>query len=1008
PRMSSELERYISDNSLQLFGLSDRSIIDYVLAAASSAKSPEALLSSLSAAGLPDTPDAHAFINELYQRAPRKHKHKRSAADSARRQAEKDNKVISSQKFGFLLEDDGGSNDVVPLKKEKKDRSSGKDRKDRHTRKREHDDKEWESDEDEKARKRMRTDEDESRAYEQEEDVDLGEDEVTRKERERMEDLRDRDAFAERVRDRDREKTKKVVEDRSSKDKGAAAEAAQRRALADDTEARILAMPSLRQHSRQEYLTKREIQQIELLRKEIADDEALFSGMKISKRERRELDHKKELLKLVEEKLRINDKWEGYQLPEDYLTEQGKIDKKKKESALYQRYEDAKPKDDQFVTDVDQWEASQTQHSTFKSGAMDKVEIQDTYDYVFDESQTIKFVMDSALPGNKRMTAAEKLLQDQIDAADKRAKTIEETRKNLPVYQYKEELIQAVRDNQVLIVVAETGSGKTTQLPQYLHEAGFTANGQKIGCTQPRRVAAMSVAARVAEEMGTKVGYEVGYSIRFEDCTSDKTVLKYMTDGMLLREFLTEPDLAGYSALVIDEAHERTLSTDILFALVKDIARFRPELRLLISSATLDAEKFSEYFDNAPTFYIPGRQFPVDIHYTPQPEANYLHAAITTVFQIHTTQPKGDILVFLTGQEEIEACHENLEETCRALGNKIPELIICPIYANLPSEMQAKIFEPTPEGARKVVLATNIAETSITIDGVVFVIDPGFVKQNSYNPRTGMSSLVVVPCSRASANQRAGRAGRVGPGKAFRLFTKWAFKNELEENTVPEIQRTNLGMTVLMLKSLGINDLIGFEFLDPPPGETLMRALELLYALGALNDRGELTKLGRRMAEFPVDPMLSKAIIASEQYVCTDEVLTIISMLSESGSLFYRPKDKKLHADQARQNFVRPGGDHFTLLNVWEQWAETNYSQQFCYEQFLQFKSLSRARDIRDQLAGLCERVEVVVQSNPNSNDITPVQKALTAGYFYNTVRSLAYCVTSKAHLIPGSVAKER
>jgi len=235
------------------------------------------------------------------------------------------------------------------------------------------------------------------------------------------------------------------------------------------------------------------------------------------------------------------------------------------------------------------------------------------------------------------------------------------------------------------------------------------------------------------------------------------------------------------------------------------------------------------------------------------------------------------------------------------------------------------------------------------------------------------------------------------------LYTKWAFSNELDEHTVPEIQRTNLGMVVLLLKSLGINDLIGFEFLDPPPGETLMRALEMLYALGALNDRGELTKLGRRMAEFPVDPMLSKAIISSEHYRCTDEVgrivkrnyvlaecllqvLTIISMLSESGSLFYRPKDKKLHADQARQNFMRPGGDHFTLLNVWEQWAETNYSQQFCYEQFLQFKSLSRARDIRDQLAGLCERVEIVIESNINSNDIMPIQKAITSGYFYNTV----------------------
>ncbi|KAI0648049.1 pre-mRNA splicing factor [Trametes meyenii] len=986
----SELERYISDNALRFFGLSDRSIVDYVVASASSSKSPEALFVSLNASGLPDTADAHNFAQEVFARAPRKSKHKK-ASDSARRQAEQDAKALRSQKFGFLLDDDNTAAGVVEVSRGS-NKSDRKEKKERHLRKREGNTREWESDEEEKARKRPRQDdeEDERRRRDEDEDmnVEMPEDEETRRERERLEDLKERDAFAERVKERDKEKTKKIVEDRSSKASGAAAEAAERRRLADDAEARTRAMPSLREHSRQEYLTKRELQQIELLRKEIADDEALFHGMKMTKREKRELERKKELLRLVEERLKINDRWEGYQLPEDYFTEQGKIDKKKKENVLYKRYEEAKPKDGEFTTDVDQWEAAQTKHSTFKVGAMDKKEVVEDYEYVFDESQTIKFVMETTLGGEGTMSAADKLLQQQIDEAEKRAKTIDETRKSLPIYQYRDQLLEAIKEHQVLIVVAETGSGKTTQLPQYLHEAGYTANGMKVGCTQPRRVAAMSVAARVAEEMGTKVGYEVGYSIRFEDCTSDKTVLKYMTDGMLLREFLTEPDLAGYSALIIDEAHERTLSTDILFALVKDIARFRPELRLLISSATMDAEKFSEYFDEAPVFY-----------------ANYLHAAITTVFQIHTTQPKGDILVFLTvsngpgqrvadelnsqvivqGQDEIEAAQENLQETARALGNKIKELIVCPIYANLPSEMQAKIFEPTPEGARKVVLATNIAETSITIDGVVFVIDPGFVKQNSYNPRTGMSSLVVVPCSRASANQRAGRAGRVGPGKAFRLYTKWAYSNELEENTVPEIQRTNLGMVVLLLKSLGINDLIGFEFMDPPPGETLMRALELLYALGALNDRGELTKLGRRMAEFPVDPMLSKAIIASEKYSCTDEVLTIISMLQESSSLFYRPKDKKLHADQARQNFVRAGGDHFTLLNVWEQWADTNYSQQFCYEQFLQFKSLSRARDIRDQLAGLCERVEIVVGSNPNTNDITPIQKALTAGYFYNT-----------------------
>ncbi|KAF6757542.1 hypothetical protein DFP72DRAFT_238059 [Ephemerocybe angulata] len=585
----SSLEQYVSDNAIKYFGVADRHMIDFFIASglfignisgcpdspstvAKSSKSAESLFSTLNAAGLPESTDTHQFVNELFGRAPRKNK-KHSSGDSARKQAEKDLKALRSQKFGFLLEEEDQSVQVVKSKKEKESKS----KRDKHIRKREHDGNEWESDEEEKARKRWKADEeDEAREREDYAEDDMAvegdnqedeEDEDARRERERLEDLRERDEFAERMRDRDKSKTKKVVEDRSSKNP-AASDAAIRRQLADDPEARNTVLPSLRVHSRQEYLTKREVQQIELLRKEIADDEALFAGMKISKREKRELERKKELLKLVEERLKINDHYEGYQLPEDYITEQGKIDRKKKENALYKRYEEAKPKDGDFTTDIDQWEAAQTKNSTFKTGALDKPDAVDEYDYVFDESQTIQFVMESALPGTK-MSAADRLLQQQIDEADKRARTIEEVRKNLPIYTYKDELIQAVRDHQVLIVVAETGSGKTTQLPQYLHEAGFTEGGLKVGCTQPRRVAAMSVAARVAEEMGTKVGYEVGYSIRFEDCTSDKTVLKYMTDGMLLREFLTEPDLAGYSCLIIDEAHERTLSTDILFALVK-------------------------------------------------------------------------------------------------------------------------------------------------------------------------------------------------------------------------------------------------------------------------------------------------------------------------------------------------------------------------------------------------------------------------------------------------------
>lgn len=368
-------------------------------------------------------------MNEVYSRAPRKRKHKGSAEDAARKQAEKEAKALRSQKFGFLLEDEAGG-DTVEVRKSSKSKEKEKERdrdgsgkKDRHMRKRDYDEKEWESDEEEKARKRRKGDEEAGREKEgQDDDEPMNiEDEQGKIERERLEDIRDRDAFAERMRERDKERTKKVVEDHLSKATGAAAEAAQRRQLADDAEARDVALPSLRLHSRQEYLTKREIQQIELLKKEIADDEALFTGMKTSKKERRELERKKELLRLVEERLKINDKWDGYQLPEDYITEQGKIDRKKKENALYRRYEDAKPKDDQFTTDVDQWEAHQTHSSTFKTGALDKKEIVEDYEYVFDESQTIKFVMESALPG-VGMSAADKLLQKQIEEAEKRGK----------------------------------------------------------------------------------------------------------------------------------------------------------------------------------------------------------------------------------------------------------------------------------------------------------------------------------------------------------------------------------------------------------------------------------------------------------------------------------------------------------------------------------------------------------------------------------------------------------
>nr|XP_042908031.1 ATP-dependent RNA helicase DHX8 isoform X3 [Parasteatoda tepidariorum] len=561
--------------------------------------------------------------------------------------------------------------------------------------------------------------------------------------------------------------------------------------------------------------------------------------------------------------------------------------------------------------------------------------------------------------------------------------TILEQRQSLPIYKLKDDLIKAVTENQILIVIGETGSGKTTQMTQYLSEAGFTARG-KIGCTQPRRVAAMSVAKRVAEEFGCRLGQEVGYTIRFEDCTSPETVIKYMTDGMLLRECLVDPDLKSYAVVMLDEAHERTIHTDVLFGLLKNAVKRRPELKLIVTSATLDAVKFSQYFFEAPIFTIPGRTYPVEILYTKEPENDYLDASLITVMQIHLTEPVGDILLFLTGQEEIDTACEILYERMKSLGPKVPELIILPVYSALPSEMQTRIFEPAPLGSRKVVIATNIAETSLTIDGIYYVVDPGFVKQNVYNSKTGMDSLVVTPISQAQAKQRAGRAGRTGPGKCYRLYTERSYRDEMLTTPVPEIQRTNLAATVLQLKAMGINDLLSFDFMDAPPPESLIMALEQLHSLSALDDEGLLTRLGRRMAEFPMEPSLSKMLIMSVHLGCSEEILTIVSMLSVQ-NVFYRPKDKQALADQKKAKFNQPEGDHLTLLAVYNSWKNNKFSNAWCYENFVQIRTLKRAQDVRKQLLGIMDRHKLDVVSCGKTT--ARVQKAICSGFFRNAAK---------------------
>lgn len=941
-----DLNRWVRDELHTLVGFSDRSVADFIVAMAQKKPKESAVLAELENVDVPINDKAKKFVTELLKRIPKKEKSYQAKEAEARA-------LISKNASFTMVEDDDDDTERALLEQarvqqQKKERQMQRDN-EKLARK------------ETKAAKKRKKEDEESGVSRRE-----GETEEDARERERLQDLEERDAFALRIKEKEEAQTKKFGKRKLTE---------QEKLLETLTEQeREDLVPELRLKSRRSYVDKRAQQQILIAEDLVKYEETVFDGEKLSAAEKRRAEVQRKTLELAKKRITKHTDEKMYQIPDGFLTEDGKIDKTKKEAVIRAKYEEEVKQ----RTDQEFWEDEQTHHAVMKFGAKDKEDPSKKFEYVFEDQ--IDFIQAEMAKGQKPEREND---SESDNEADTEFERIQKQRRGLPVYPYREELIQAITEYQILIVVGETGSGKTTQIMQYLIEEGFAKKG-KIGCTQPRRVAAMSVAARVAVEMGVKLGHEVGYSIRFEDCTSDRTLLKYMTDGMLLREFLGEPDLTSYSVLMIDEAHERTLHTDILFGLVKDITRFRKDIKLIISSATLDAQKFSDYFDLAPIFVIPGRRYDVDIYYTKAPEADYLDAAIVSVLQIHITQPKGDILVFFTGQEEIETAEETLNTRMKGLGTKVGELLVLPIYANLPSDMQAKIFEPTPPGARKVVLATNIAETSLTIDGIIYVIDPGFSKQKSYNPRTGMEALIVTPVSQASAKQRAGRAGRVAPGKCFRLYTKHAYVNELEETTIPEIQRTNLGNVVLMLKSLGINDLIHFDFMDPPPAETLIKALEQLYALGSLNDRGELTKLGRRMAELPLEPMLAKCLIASETYECSSEILTICAMLGTSASIFFRPKNKQVHADNAHKNFWSPAGDHITLLNIYNQWKESDYATGWCVDNYIQHRSMKRARDVREQLEDMLARVEVELVEN---EDDVKIRKAITSGFFYNTAK---------------------
>lgn len=594
---------------------------------------------------------------------------------------------------------------------------------------------------------------------------------------------------------------------------------------------------------------------------------------------------------------------------------------------------------------------------------------------------------------------------------------ISEQRRRLPIYAHRTELLYLVEGHATTVVVGETGSGKTTQVPQYLHEAGWTQGGKLVACTQPRRVAAMTVASRVAEEMGCRLGQDVGYSIRFEDVsTPGVTRVRFCTDGVLLREMMDDPLLLKYSCVMVDEAHERSLATDVLLGLLKKIQRRRPDLRVIISSSTIEAEKMARFFDTsnvrrprahaegvqqgaAPSrspalLSVEGRTHNVQVHYLEAPASDYIQAAVETAVNIHREDLPGDILIFLTGQDECEAAVKLLDEEGRRLQRSRLKLRMqaVALYAGLPAAHQLGVFEPAPRGVRKVVVATNIAETSVTLEGTVYVIDSCFAKQRCYNPLTGLESLLIAPISKASAAQRAGRAGRVRPGHCLRLCTEGDFEQKLPATTVPEMQRSDLSGTVLQLKSLGIDNIMHFEWLAPPPAETMIRALESLHALGALDGDARLARpLGAQMADLPLDPVLARMLLAAGQMGCTAEVLTVVAMLSVQS--VWAPGGRR-EVDEAKARFAVAEGDLVTYLNVWRGWEESGRSKKWAIENHVMHRSMLRAADIRNQLQAHLRRQGIKqasalegATSFDHDEELETVRKALAAGMFINAAK---------------------
>ncbi|OAD46999.1 Putative ATP-dependent RNA helicase DHX33, partial [Eufriesea mexicana] len=494
----------------------------------------------------------------------------------------------------------------------------------------------------------------------------------------------------------------------------------------------------------------------------------------------------------------------------------------------------------------------------------------------------------------------------QTENVDKGSISLQQQRKSLPVYRLRKRLLEEIRRNSTLIIIGETGSGKTTQIPQLLLSSGIAGASGCIGITQPRRVAAVSVARRVAQEQGVETGKLVGYCVRFEDVTSSQTRIKYLTDGMMVREAMTDEILSDYSVVILDEAHERSVQTDVLLGVARRAQNLRklknlPPLKLLVMSATMDVDKFSKYFQ-APAVYLEGRQHPVKIYHAVKSQEDYAFSALVTAFQIHRDNlANEDILVFLTGQEEIEAAVVSARQVAKQLdGQGYPPLKVFPLYSALPTHQQLEAFKPSAPGMRKLILSTNVAETSVTIGGIRHVIDTGVVKARTHHPTTGLDVLRVEKVSKAQAWQRTGRAGREAAGKCYRTYTKEEFER-MKEMPVPEIQRCSLAGVALQLLAIGV-DITTFDFMDKPPKEAVDVAVTCLEKLGAVKGSPpQLTTLGRTMSLFPLDPRFTKVILASVEYQCLEEALMVVALLSGE-SVFTDPPAKRQQAYIARSS----------------------------------------------------------------------------------------------------------